>query len=110
MVKLRAKLRRKASAISWPYGHEAARGVLRGCRAPELLAGRRPARGDAARGEPADPVARAAHRAAASRPLRAPGRADGGRPSALPRSPTADRARAAAARGAWRGGGGRAEG
>src|SRR5882724_1203521 len=80
------------------YGHASAGGILRGGRAAELLAGGGAARGDAARGEPADPLAREAARAPARRPFGAARRADGGRPPPLPERAAAARARGAAAR------------
>src|SRR5256885_1860311 len=90
------------------YGHAAARSVLRGRRAAELLAGSRAARRHAAGGEPPDPLAREAPRPAAPRPLRAAGRADGGRPAPVPERAAPARAGAAAARRARRGSRGRA--
>src|SRR3954468_18098790 len=91
------------------YGYASARGVHRGGRAAELLAGSRAARGDPAGGEPADPLAREATRAAAPRPLRPPRRADGGRPPAVPERAAAARGRGAAiGRARGRGGGGAA--
>src|SRR3954453_3590555 len=79
------------------YGYASARGVHRGRRAAELLAGRRAARGDPARREPADPLPREAARAAAPRPLRPPGRADRGGPPALPERTASARGRGAVA-------------
>src|SRR5213078_2822612 len=62
-----------------PYGHAPTLSLLRGRRAEELLAGGRTARRDAARGQPADPLPRAAVGHAAARPLGPAGRTDGGR-------------------------------
>src|SRR3954471_14794314 len=76
--------RPRYACIMIAYGHAAARSVLRGRRAPELLAGRGAARRHAACGEPPDPLAREAPRPSAARPLRAAGRADGSRPAPLP--------------------------
>src|SRR5712691_11201512 len=90
------------------YGHTPTCSVLRGRRAAELLAGGGAARSHATGGEPADPFAREAARAAAPRPLRAASRADGGRTAAVPERAAAARARGAAARRARRGGRGRA--
>ena len=97
-------------SIMIAYGHAAARSVLCGRRARELLAGRRAARRDTAGGQPPDPVAREAAWGAAPRPLRPARRADGARAPALPERVAAPRAGGAAARRARRGGGGRADG
>src|SRR5919199_1424576 len=83
--------------ISSAYGYAPACGLLRGCRAQELLAGGGASRRHPAGGEPPDPRARGAPRPAAPRPLRAAGRADRGGDAPLPR-----RAEAADARGAAR--------
>src|SRR4051794_38474325 len=80
------------------YGYASAGGVCRGRRAAELLAGGRAARCDAARGEPADPLAREAARAPVARPLRAPGRADRGGEAALQERAAPARGRGAAPR------------
>src|SRR5947207_14994550 len=91
------------ACIMIAYGYAAARSVLRGRRAAELLAGRGAARRDAACGEPPDSFAREAPRPSAPRPLRAAGRADGSRPAPVPERPATARAGAAAARRARRG-------
>src|SRR3954464_8543969 len=79
------------------YGYASARGVHRGRRAAELLAGRRAARGDPAGRELADPLAREAPRTAAPRPFRPPSRAHRGGPPALPERTAAACGRGAAA-------------
>src|SRR3954467_13046300 len=94
--------------IMIPYGYASARGVHRGRRAAELLAGCRAARGDPAGGQPADPLAREAARAAAPRSLRSSRGAPRGGPPALPECTAAARRRGAAARRARGRGGGRA--
>src|SRR3954464_994372 len=86
-----------APCIMIAYGYASARGVHRGRRAAELLAGCRAARGHSAGGEPADPLAREAARVAAPRPLRPPRRADGGRTPAVQERPAAACGRGAAA-------------
>ena len=80
-------------AISCPYGHAAAAGVLRGGRAQVVLPGRRAARRHPAGGEPPGAGAREAARHAAPRPLGPPRRADGGRRQAVPLGAAAARAR-----------------
>src|ERR1700756_2693508 len=96
----------KNARIRSSYGHATARGVLRGRRAPELLAGGRAARRDAAGGEPSDPLARETPRRTAARPLRPPRRADRGGPAPVPERAAAARAGRAASRRARRRGGG----
>src|SRR5439155_12206870 len=86
------------------YGYASAGSVLRGRRAPELLAGGGTARRHPTRRQPADPLAREAARPPARRPLRPSRRTDGGRAPSLPQRAAAARTRGAAARGARRGG------
>src|SRR5918999_2408970 len=77
------------------YGHEAAHSLLRRRRAQELLASRRAARRHTAGRQPADPLARGAPGAAATRPLGAASRADRGRVAPLPWRTAPTRPRAA---------------
>ena len=90
------------------YGYAAARGVLRGRREAELLAGCRLARRHPAGGEPPGSSARGAARTAASRPLGPARRADRSRVRALSQRPAHAPGRAPADRGVRAGGDGRA--
>src|SRR5437588_12752274 len=79
------------------YGYATACRLLRRRRAPELLPGRRTPRRDAAGCQSPDPLARAAARNAAPRPLRTARRAHRGRLETLRLGAADARARAAAA-------------
>src|SRR5215211_1172839 len=96
---LRAVTDRHRRGIMNPYGHSAARSVLRRCRAAELLPRRRAPRGDATRRQPPSASARVATRSEADRPLRPPRRADRGGMAALSKRPAPPPTRGAADRG-----------
>src|SRR6267154_619257 len=84
---------RLSPRISFPYGHEAVAGVLRGGRPQVVLPRGREARRDPAGGLAPGARAREAARHPVARPVRPPRRADGERAQALPVGATAARTR-----------------